>query len=176
MNCKRCALSRFRRHIIRSRGNIPADILFIGEAPTLEEDRIGKSFIGAPGKLLHKALKHAAELIGLVDVPSIHFVNVCLCIPKDSAQGEERLPTSAEAEACWYWVEQVYLKTTPKHVVFLGRTPEKMLRSKIPNGTYLFHPLYILRNGGVDSMLYLEFVRELSELFKRTLSVKDTWK
>lgn len=43
-DCELCSLCEGRKRVVLSRGTVPADVLFIGEAPWVSEDTIGKPF------------------------------------------------------------------------------------------------------------------------------------
>ena len=45
-NCNLCNLSLYRSTIVNGEGNIPNDIIIIGEAPGFTEDKQGKPFVG----------------------------------------------------------------------------------------------------------------------------------
>lgn len=51
-DCNRCHLCETREKIVIARGSVPADVLFIGEAPGEGEDSTGIPFIGPAGRLL----------------------------------------------------------------------------------------------------------------------------
>lgn len=51
--CTRCSLCETREKIVIARGTVPADVLFIGEAPGEGEDSTGVPFIGPAGCLLN---------------------------------------------------------------------------------------------------------------------------
>jgi Uracil DNA glycosylase superfamily len=54
--CTRCALHQTRTTVVFGAGNADADLMFIGEAPGANEDRMGLPFVGQAGKLLDKLL------------------------------------------------------------------------------------------------------------------------
>ncbi len=54
--CQKCALGHTRHTFVFGAGPANADVMFIGEAPGAEEDRLGKPFVGAAGDLLSKIL------------------------------------------------------------------------------------------------------------------------
>jgi len=61
LNCTNCQLHKTRKQVVVGRGTIPADILFIGEAPGISEDTIGLAFIGEGGKLLDYMIQEAVK-------------------------------------------------------------------------------------------------------------------
>ena len=54
--CVRCPLHQTRTNVVFGAGNADADLMFIGEAPGANEDRMGLPFVGQAGKLLDKLL------------------------------------------------------------------------------------------------------------------------
>ena len=54
--CTRCPLHQTRTTVVFGAGNADADLMFIGEAPGANEDRLGLPFVGQAGKLLDKLL------------------------------------------------------------------------------------------------------------------------
>ena len=56
LNFNGCDLKKTATQLVFSDGNPKSDVMIIGEAPGAEEDRQGKPFCGASGKLLDKML------------------------------------------------------------------------------------------------------------------------
>ena len=165
MSCKKCNLHKYRRKIVYGRGEIPADILFIGEGPGKSEDLIGEPFVGPSGKLLNRALQKAAE-IAKRPIPSYYITNIVACRPTDYQGGPNRQPTEEEAWACWPRLERKKLKVKPKQIVLLGAVAKKFVLGAWPTSVCLVHPAYLLRLGGVESTQYRTFCRTLAEVFK----------
>ena len=60
-NCTQCPLGKLgRTNVVFGEGNPDARIMFIGEGPGQDEDRLGRPFVGRSGKLLDKVLELAA--------------------------------------------------------------------------------------------------------------------
>ena len=55
VNCNKCKLCKTRQNIVFGVGNKNADIMFIGEGPGADEDRLGEPFVGRAGKLMDMA-------------------------------------------------------------------------------------------------------------------------
>src|SRR5438309_7184786 len=55
--CTRCPLHQTRTTVVFGSGNADADLMFVGEAPGANEDRMGVPFVGQAGKLLDKLLE-----------------------------------------------------------------------------------------------------------------------
>ena len=52
INCNKCKLCKTRQNIVFGVGNKNADIIFIGEGPGADEDRLGEPFVGRAGNPL----------------------------------------------------------------------------------------------------------------------------
>ena len=62
-----CALKATATNTVFSDGSATADVMFVGEAPGADEDRLGKPFVGVSGQLLDR--NRLAELRGLLVHP-----------------------------------------------------------------------------------------------------------
>src|SRR5258706_549823 len=80
------------RRICLARGKIPCDILFIGEAPSVSSDVIGRPFIGPTGNVLDDIIRRSVPK----DVRCA-FTNVVGCMPKDPGNKSKAIPPSDEA-------------------------------------------------------------------------------
>jgi DNA polymerase len=169
LNCIRCPLSRFRRNIVFGRGSIPAEILFIGEAPGKSEDFLGTAFIGPSGKVLDAGIATACRMLGLEKPPRYFISNVLACRPTDEPRGENRAPNAEEAWACWPRLEKTHADVRPRRVVFLGQVAKQFCGTAFPGSVCLPHPAYILRLGGTESAAFLGFARGLADVFEGVL-------
>ena len=88
--CTRCGLAGGRTQVVYGVGDPDADLLFIGEAPGMHEDKQGIPFVGAAGQLLTRML----EGIGLTR-DEVYIANVIKCRPPGN-----RDPQPDEIEAC----------------------------------------------------------------------------
>src|SRR5271154_1273031 len=77
--CVRCPLHRTRTTVVFGAGSSDADLMFIGEAPGANEDRLGLPFVGQAGKLLDKLL---AEIS--MDRKEVFIANTLKCRPPDN--------------------------------------------------------------------------------------------
>jgi len=116
----RKAVSSGRAKFVRGEGNADAKVIFIGEAPGLNEDLKGRPFIGRAGQLLNQWL----ESIGLKR-EHVFITNVVKCHPmKNSgtpqARGNDRPPTPSEIQACWPVLKQEITIIDPDVIVTLG--------------------------------------------------------
>ena len=91
-------------------GNPESRILFIGEAPGFDEDRIGLPFVGRAGKLLDKML----EAIHL-DRTRAYIINVLPWRPPDN-----RNPEATEVAQCIPFLRRHIELARPRIIVLLG--------------------------------------------------------
>ncbi len=156
--CTKCAhLACSRTQTVFGVGNPDAALMFIGEAPGVDEDKQGEPFVGRAGQLLTKILK--AMNFAREDV---YIANILKCRP-DTPPGSfgNRPPTPMEMQTCRpYLVEQIEI-IQPSVVVALGavavegllgtRGAMRELRGRwhtyndIPL-MITYHPAYLLRN------------------------------
>jgi uracil-DNA glycosylase family 4 len=116
--CTACQLCQSRTKVVFGAGNADANLMFVGEAPGANEDRLGLPFVGQAGKLLDKLL---AE-IGL-DRQEVFICNTIKCRPPDN-----RDPHPHEIEACRpYLFRQIDL-IEPTVICTLGNFATKLLR------------------------------------------------
>ena len=156
--CTKCAhLACSRTQTVFGVGNPDADLMFIGEAPGVDEDQQGEPFVGRAGQLLTRILKtmnFARE--------DVYIANILKCRP-DTPPGSfgNRPPTPTEMQTCRpYLVEQIEI-IQPSVLVALGavavegllgvRGTMRELRGRwhTYNGISLmitYHPAYLLRN------------------------------
>lgn len=90
LSCRRCSLREGARQVVFGEGSPCARIMFIGEGPGEEEDRLGRPFVGAAGSLLDRIL--AASNLKRED---IYIANVVKCRPPGN-----RAPQKGEIDTC----------------------------------------------------------------------------
>ena len=127
--CTLCPqLAATRSTVVFGSGNADANLMFVGEAPGANEDRLGLPFVGQAGKLLDTLLGE----IGLTR-DDVFVVNTLKCRPPGN-----RDPHPAEIEACQaYLLRQVEL-IEPRVICSLGNFATKLLRGE-PTGVTRLH-------------------------------------
>jgi DNA polymerase len=109
-------------------------IVFIGEAPGKQEDKQGKPFVGAAGKLLDEMLKE----INLKRA-DVYVSNVVKYRPPNN-----REPTETEKDTCRVWLNAELLFIKPKVIVTLGSHAlnrfVKGVKISATHGTTFSHP------------------------------------
>ena len=162
-DCQNCHLGSTRTKFVFGTGDPNADLLLVGEAPGVEEDRIGEPFVGRAGKLLDKIL----AAIKLNRSKGVYICNVLKCRPPNN-----RDPLPSEVEQCEPYLQNQIRLINPKLIVALGRVagktllkqdvPLKVMREKIHyyEQTPLivtYHPAALLRNGSFKKPTWKDF-------------------
>jgi len=121
LNCKKCPLFKYRIknkfYPVIGEGNHQAKIMFVGEAPGLEEAKTGRPFCGAAGKILDELLESAG-----IKRKDIYITNIL----KDRPPAN-RDPRPEEIKACAPYLERQIKLIKPKIVCPLGRYSMKLL-------------------------------------------------
>src|SRR3954470_1607368 len=84
-DCRLCPLSETRIKLVFGVGNANAKVLFVGEGPGFDEDRIGEPFVGKAGQLLDKILS-AIQL----DRTKVYIANIVKCHPMIDPQNPDK--------------------------------------------------------------------------------------
>ena len=123
--CQKCPLGQSRTNFVFGVGNPDAEIMFVGEAPGSDEDRLGEPFVGRAGKLLNKIL--GAMQLSRDDV---YIANILKCRPPNN-----RDPQPEEAQICEPYLHQQIKVIKPKIVCCLGRiAAQRLLQTNMSLG------------------------------------------
>lgn len=108
--CRKCALYRAATQAVDGEGPIPAEVMFIGEAPGYNEDRIGRPFVGKAGAVLDSILRE-------VRLPrrDVYISNIVKHQPPGN-----RDPIPDEIMACKDFLDEEVAQVQPKLIVCLG--------------------------------------------------------
>jgi len=109
-NCKKCGLWKTRTNPVIGEGSVNARMMFIGEVPGFNEDKTGKPFCGAGGKILDKLLLSAG-----LKREDIYIANILKCRPP-----ENRNPVKEEIDACSPYLNKQIEVIKPKIICCLG--------------------------------------------------------
>lgn len=156
--CVKCPhLAKSRRNVVFGVGTIHTELMFVGEAPGMDEDQQGEPFVGKAGQLLTKII----QTMGL-DRDKVYIANVLKCRPDTPGQRTgNRKPTLDEMNTCKPYLLAQISVIRPKVIVALGATAVEGLLGKTFgimklrgnwqdfNGVPLmptYHPAYLLRN------------------------------
>jgi DNA polymerase len=142
-------------------GDADAEVMFVGEAPGAEEDRLGLPFVGRAGQLLNQLL----EEIGMTR-DDVFIANVLKSRPPGN-----RDPQPLEIEACRpYLFEQIRL-IEPRVVCTLGNFSTKLLTGN-PTGITRVRGTPQVHDLGGRTVFVLPLFHPAAAL--RTPSVKET--
>jgi len=114
LNCQKCNLYKERVkngfYPVIGEGNHQAQIMFIGEAPGLNEAKTGHPFCGAAGKILDELLESAG-----IKRENVYITNILKDRPP-----ENRNPQKEEILACVYYLDRQIAVIKPKIICTLG--------------------------------------------------------
>ena len=120
LNCKKCPLYENRIYPVIGEGNHDTKIMFIGEGPGAQEDRTGRPFCGAAGKILDELLVSVG-----IKREDVYICNILKCRPP-----QNRDPNQEEIEACTPYLERQIKIIKPKVICPLGRYSMQFLMEK----------------------------------------------
>lgn len=122
LGCERCGLCEGRNRVVLARGQLPCDILFIGEAPGSSENIIGQPFVGPAGKLLGQIVMLAASnrLVRGSDGIRKGYTNLVGCFPKEAKDAGTNEPPEDAIRACRPRLEEIVKMSRPALVVCVG--------------------------------------------------------
>ncbi len=150
--CRECSiLASTRTQTVFGEGSPSARLMFIGEAPGGDEDRLGRPFVGRAGQLLTDMITKGMGL----SRESVYIANVLKCRPP-----ENRNPLPDEVGRCRHFLERQIEIIRPEFLCLLGKIaasalletalPMSRLRGRwyrykeIPT-IVTYHPAYLLR-------------------------------
>lgn len=157
--CRKCEhLAAFRTQTVFGAGNPDANLMFVGEAPGADEDKLGEPFVGRAGELL-------TRIIGAMGLSrgDVYIANVLKCRPdmEPGAPGN-RPPTPLEMQRCLPYLREQIAVIRPRVLVALGKTAMTGLTGADESMSAMrgrwftfenipllptYHPSYLLRNG-----------------------------
>lgn len=150
-------------------GEASARLVFVGEGPGADEDRMGEPFVGKAGKLLNKIL--AASQLKREEV---YILNTVKCRPP-----RNRNPTETEIGNCWGYAQRQIEVIQPEFICCLGSVAAKtMLQTTQSLGrlrgrfhawrgaklVVTYHPAYLLRNEGAKRHVWEDMKMLVKEM------------
>lgn len=165
--CNKCKLYKTRQNIVFGVGNRSADIMFIGEGPGADEDRLGEPFVGKAGKLMNMAF----QAVGLKR-EEVYIANIVKCRPPSN-----RNPEEDEATVCINYLRNQVMLVKPKIIVLLGSVALKNILGQeygitASRGKWIekkeikymptWHPAALLR----DETKKIDFINDLKLVLK----------
>jgi uracil-DNA glycosylase len=151
--CTRCAeLARTRTQTVFGVGNPYARLVFCGEAPGADEDRLGEPFVGRAGQLLTDIIVKGMKMRR----QDVYILNILRCRPPGN-----RPPLPIEAANCREHLDRQLAILQPEFICCLGAVAAQnllgveeaigRLRGQVRDfhGVKVvctYHPAYLLRN------------------------------
>ena len=172
-NCDLCKLNNKRKNIVFGEGPSDARLVFIGEAPGMEEDLTGKPFVGQAGKLF----SNIVNAMGITR-KDVYICNIVKCHPPNN-----RDPEPDEIEKCLPILKAQISMIEPEIICTLGRISlqtliKKDLKITRDRGQWqnfmgipvmpTYHPAYLLRNPQAKKYTW----EDMKKIMKR-LGLKD---
>ena len=114
-----CNLKNNSQNLILGDGNLNSPVMIIGEAPGLEEDKIGKTFQGESGDLLEKMLN--AINLSKQNVYSSYVINF--------RPPNDRKPTTQEIKRYSIFLKEHISIIDPKIVILFGSSAMESVTS-----------------------------------------------
>lgn len=170
-DCQKCPLAKQgRSQVVFGMGNPYAKLMFVGEGPGRDEDKLGIPFVGRAGQLLTKiieAMKLTRE--------DVYISNVVKCRPPNN-----RTPLPNESDICKNLIlfkEIEIIK--PKIICALGATAAQGLLGYNTNisktrGIFFqfnnslvlptYHPAYLLRNPDAKKIVWEDMKKIVEKL------------
>ena len=164
-DCNKCKLCKTRQNIVFGTGNKQAKLMFIGEGPGADEDRLGEPFVGRAGKLMNLAF----ETLG-IERKEVYIANIVKCRPPGN-----RNPEEDEAVVCLDYLRNQVILVQPEIIVLLGSVALKNILGKeygitASRGKWVekkgikymptWHPAALLR----DETKKIDFIKDLQKV------------
>jgi DNA polymerase len=164
-NCKKCELWKGRTKPVFGEGPDDAKIMLIGLGPGYNEDKQGRPFVGAAGKLLNNLLGYAG-----LKREEVYIANIIKSYLPDNKATKEQIA------ACTPYLDKQVEIIKPKIIILLGNVSVKYIfeKYKLPKAPMrdihvkpfslaslflkakvipMYHPAAALRNPGLRSTI-----------------------
>jgi DNA polymerase len=169
--CTRCAeLVRNRTQTVFGVGNPYARLVFCGEAPGADEDRLGEPFVGRAGQLLTDIIVKGMK----IRRQDVYILNILRCRPPGN-----RNPLPVEAAACREFLDRQLVIIQPEFICCLGAVAaQNLLQTDTPIGRLrghvldyhgikvvcTYHPAYVLRNPPAKKFVWDDIQLLMNEM------------
>ena len=168
--CTRCRLHSGRTNLVFGEGSARSGLVFVGEGPGADEDKLGRPFVGRAGKLLDKMI----FAIGL-EREDVYICNVVKCRPP-----ENRAPQADETAVCSPFLFRQIEALCPKVICVLGLSAAQALLGTTQAISRLrgivrpwrgiplvctYHPAYLLRTPTRKAATWVD-LKEVMKLLK----------
>jgi len=161
-----CALKFTATNTVFADGNPESDIMFIGEAPGVDEDRQGLPFVGASGQLLNRMLSALGR-----ERDSVYISNILFWRPPGN-----RSPTAAETAACLPFVQRHIELAKPKVLVFLGGSSAKTMLDRTEGIMRLRGKWFDYTSDGLDTPIPAMPTFHPAFLLRQSAQKREAWR
>ncbi len=118
VRCVECPLHERRNNAVPGEGDSSTQVMFVGEAPGEQEDKLGKPFCGRSGHFLDQLLSLAS-----LGRQVVFITSAVKCRPPNNLT-----PRTEEIDTCReLWLVKQIAIVDPEIVVLLGKTAMKSL-------------------------------------------------
>ncbi len=161
-----CALKFTATNTVFADGQPGADLMFVGEAPGVDEDRQGLPFVGASGQLLNRMLAALGRARS-----SIYITNILFWRPPGN-----RSPTAAETAACLPFVRRHVELARPKVLVFLGGSAAKTMLDRSEGIMRLRGKWFDYMSDGLDQPIPAMPTFHPAFLLRQSAQKREAWR
>jgi DNA polymerase len=171
--CTRCdELARTRTQTVFGVGNPHARLVFCGEAPGADEDRLGEPFVGRAGQLLTDIIVKGMK----IRREDVYILNILRCRPPAN-----RNPLPVEAANCREYLDRQLAIIQPEFICCLGAVAaQNLLGTDVTIGRLrgrvhdlhgikvvcTYHPAYLLRNPDAKRFVWDDIKLLMAEMEK----------
>ena len=159
-NCHLCDLSKSRTQTMSGFGNENAEIMFIDESVSAQQDKENQYFTGRSGEMLQKMIENVLR----IPVENIYYTHTLKCKPLDINQ-----PSLSELNSCKNYLHAQIDFVKPKVIVTLGEGAYKnltfdedsfetvrghVISFKGYKVVPIYHPSFLLRNPELKKVVF----------------------
>lgn len=161
-----CALKFTATNTVFADGDPSSDLMLIGEAPGVDEDRQGLPFVGASGQLLNRMLAALGR-----ERDTVYISNILFWRPPGN-----RSPTDAETAACLPFVQRHIELAKPKVLVFLGGSSAKTMLSRKEGIMRLRGKWFDYTSDGLDAPIPAMPTFHPAFLLRQSAQKREAWR
>ena len=161
-----CALKFTATNTVFADGDPASDLMLIGEAPGVDEDRQGLPFVGASGQLLNRMLAALGR-----ERDTVYISNILFWRPPGN-----RSPTDAETAACLPFVQRHIELAKPKVLVFLGGSSAKTMLSRKEGIMRLRGKWFDYTSDGLDTPIPAMPTFHPAFLLRQSAQKREAWR
>lgn len=152
-------LNQIATRVVFGEGDVNARLMFVGEGPGGEEDKLGRPFVGRSGQLLDKmiiAMGLTRESVYIANIVKLRSAD----LDESTGRLKDRIPTDAEVRRGIEFLDLQIETIAPAVIVTLGATALKYMLGRQENVSRVrgvwqayrgidlmptFHPSFLLR-------------------------------